>query len=167
MTRKKKHRKDKSKEQSLLEGLALWFSFTFTSIVIYLGYLDIGNDGTSKAVAIIIGIIGVVGLSIEVDKLSGGDSSIGLSNLGIGLLMGVIYLTVEEFTNHWLINIILILVLIFTFYGILLGIFMTFRFMLKSGDSWKKVVFIKLPVIIGQLAAFSLTILQIYQVVRG
>ena len=87
----------KRKIKDPYSGIAL--AFTFLAIAIFLYFLPnyFKILTATKAAAIVFGVVGVIGLGVELNKFK----RIGFDNLGIGLAFGVVWATLFYFFPIW------------------------------------------------------------------
>lgn len=158
--------KEQAKEEKIKEGTALATSFLAVSVFLYItpDYFKIHN--ITKIVSIVFGIIGVIGLSLELNKLNSNSKKLGLDNLGVGLGLGSIWALIYYYYPIWWVNILTFPLLILTLYGIILGIIEVISAILTKEKSIKTTFLVKLPVAIAQVAGFILTVLQLLQIVK-
>lgn len=101
-----------------------------------------------------------MGLGFELNKLSSKPNGLGLDNLGLGLVFGVVWITFYQYFDIWWLNIMIIPFLLFGCYGTILGLINIFTNLFTgSNESLKLKLTIKLPVVIAQLAGFILTVI--------
>ncbi|OBZ14641.1 hypothetical protein A8L34_12020 [Bacillus sp. FJAT-27264] len=159
----------KTEKENIQHGIAIALSFLVSSFLLFLLPVYLFNNAITYFVSILFAIIGVGGLGIELNKLSSNPKGLGLDNLGIGLVLGTIWTIFYYYFNLWWINLIILPLMLLGCYGIILGIINIFDNLFSSFSSPEKSkgkFFIKLPVVIAQLAGFILTIMQILQIFK-
>lgn len=152
----------KRKIKDTYDGIAL--AFTFLAIATFLYFLPnyFKIQTATRAAAIIFGVIGVIGLGIELNKFK----KIGFDNLGIGLALGVVWVTLFYFFPIWWVNIITLPILLFALFGIILGLVHISNNLIFNAAPIKERFFKRVPLIIGQVLGITLVILQILKILK-
>ena len=155
---------DKSKKK-LIESLSIAFAFLLTSIVLYIMPDFIGNQIVTRSIGVIFGLIGVAGLMVELTNMkknSNEEFKSAMQDMAVGIFLGVIILLLLYFFSNWFVHLIVTLLMIFAIYGT----FSSILKMLILTDFSKRHIFIKLPIILLNIAIFTLTILQLLQIFK-
>jgi hypothetical protein len=160
-----KAKRTSTPKESFKSGLALSIAFLIMSVFVYFNPSYLGNATISVIVSVILGGIGVAGLSVELDKLGGKDSSFGISNLGIGLLIGSVWALLYYYFPLWWLNIITSFILLLSLYAISLGLINTFEIIFTKSASIK-IGLIKIVIAIAQIVAFTAALLQVMQILK-
>lgn len=92
-------------------------------ILIFLSFnLDyLGNVLISRIASIIIGIIGIIGMTIELSKLIEKKIN-GITDFGVGITLLVIWWSIYYYFNHPICNFLILFLLLLGCYGCLIGI---------------------------------------------
>ena len=155
------------KEEDIINGISIALAFLGVAVFLYLSPVYLGNSIVSLVCSIILGVVGIAGLGIELNKLSSKPKGLGFDNLGIGLIFIIIWSLLYYYFNITWVNIFGLLFLIFGTYGTFRGVISVFYNLLTDNNDSKKIKWVvKLPVFIAQLAGFVLTILQILEVIK-
>ena len=108
-------------------------------------------------------LIAIIGLGIELNRMGEQTVKLGFDDLGIGLVLGIVWLVIYYLVPIWWVNLITIVLLFFSVYGISVGTIKILRNLFLS----KKEFLVKLPIVIFQLTAFVaaiVTILNIFKI---
>lgn len=153
----------KSKGLEIQEGIVIAIAFLIFGGFIYLNPSYIGHIKTSYVSASILLVIGVIGLGIELSKIGNQKTRIlGLDDLGIGIGVGILWLTIYSLLDLWFINIPNSFFLFTSIYFILNGIINIFKNLLSSTN--KKVFLLKLIIFIVQVIGFISAIITIISI---
>ncbi|MHB8278218.1 MAG: hypothetical protein ACYDIA_11260 [Candidatus Humimicrobiaceae bacterium] len=144
-----------------INGLTVALTFIALALFLYFTPDYFKIILATRIVSIIFAFIGVIGLGIELNRISGDKKKLGFDNLGIGLAFGILWAFLYFYFNLWWVNIISFIIFFFAIYGFLLGIISIIKNLLLAKSSIKIKFFIKIPIFITQLASFALVILQI------
>lgn len=166
MNIKVENRSEKKTEKNIKEGIALALSCLAISVFLYLTPAYFKIHIITKLTSIIFGIVGIIGLSIELNKLTSNEKKIGLDNLGIGLGLGTIWVIIYYYYPIWWVNLLTFPLLFLASYGIIIGLIGILNNIFTSEQSIKTTLLVKLPVAIAQICGFILTVLQLMQIVN-
>lgn len=160
---KNREKNNKTEAERIIEGVSLWLAFLLVSVYLYITPDYFYYTWITKTTSIFFGVLGVIGLSLELNKLNNNDTKLGLDNLGIGLGIGALWLYLNSVNIYPILNVALLFLLLLSIYGILMGLIGMLVNIFSNSSSWRKVVFVKLPILIAQLCAFVLTALQLLE----
>ena len=152
-------------KKKLIEGIALALAFLFTSIFLYIYPEFIGNQLVTRSIGVFFGLMGTMFFLSQltnIDFSTNKEIKSAISDIIVGLVVGVIILLLLYFFTNWLVHLIVTLLMLLTLFGFLRGIIT----ILTSIDFSKGNRLIKLPVIILNIAIFTLTILQLLQIFK-
>lgn len=154
---------NESGQQSILNGLALGVTFVIVSSFLYFnpGYLY--YDIVSYIVGAIFGLLGFIGLILEVSKIDEQYKK-SIDYIGVSILIGMILYSIGYFISNFIMNLILILFWILPIFGLLLGIFQIIKLIVNEKTIKKALT--KLSVFTLNIVIFILTVLQILQVLK-
>lgn len=148
-----------------IEGLALSLSFLITSIILYVVPDFIGHQLITRSIGVVLGIIGVMGFILELSKVSS-NSNEEIKNarreLGVAIFLGVLIFILLYFFTNWFIHLIVTFLILLSLYG---GIKSIITIIVLTDFSKRKVLH-KIPVIVLNMAIFTLTILQLLQIFK-
>ncbi len=153
------------KRDDAYNGIALALTFIIFSLFFYLSPSFFEYKYLSYGLSILFAVIGIIGIGIELNRLS--DSKEGIfDNLGIGIGLGLliifIWVIVSTYLiSAWYINIIFTISLILPIYGILLGSIYLFDRLFLEQIPTRVRFFIRLPLAIIQIAGAFLIVVQI------
>lgn len=82
MKRDKNKKSEKTDKEKTLEGIALALAFLSASLVLYFSPTYLEYKAITYIICILFGIIGIIGLVLELNKLSSKPKGFGLDNLG-------------------------------------------------------------------------------------
>ncbi|ALC80436.1 hypothetical protein [Bacillus gobiensis] len=155
---------DESKKK-LIEGTALFLSFLITSIVLYFIPDFIGNQIVTRSIGIIFGLIGIMGFTVELTNLrisSNEEIKSALMDMVVGLFLGIIIFLLLYFFANWFVHIVVTLLMLLAIYAALRSVIK----LIFLTDFLNRNILIKLPVIILNIAIFTLTLLQVLQIFK-
>ncbi|KQU57716.1 hypothetical protein RKD55_000783 [Rossellomorea marisflavi] len=152
------------KYESPLNGIALAMSFLLTSMVLYLAPEFIGTQLITRSLGVILGFIGFLGFIVELSKTSLNNEKVkdGIWDIVSGIFLGSLIFLLLLYFSNWIVNLIVLFLMLFGIYGTLRGIFKLIALL----DFTKSNIFRKLPLLILNLAIFTLTILQLLQIFK-
>lgn len=151
--------------KSIKNGIALAMSFIIVAIFLYANPLYFFYSIVSKILSVLFLLIGIIGLGTELNKLNGENKKIGFDDLGVGLSLIILWAIMHYYCNNIFINILLIVILLFSSYGIVLGIINISHNLIKGENSFSKKI-LKLCIAIAQVTAFVGALLQIMQILK-
>ncbi|WP_277679561.1 hypothetical protein [Gracilibacillus dipsosauri] len=153
-------------KKKMIDGISVSLSFLITSIILYLYPEFVGSQIVTSSIGVFLGIMGILFFLVQVSSLELGVDKKGfkdaLNDIFVALFMAVIIFTLLLFFNNWLVHLIVLFMMLLTFFGFLRGLFT----ILSLIDYSKKSFISKLPMIILNLAIFTLTILQLLQIFK-
>lgn len=144
-------------------GIAVALMFLGLAVFLYLNPDYFGVKKASRLLGIIMAIAGVMGLGIELNRLSS-KKPLGLDNLGIGLGLGAFWALIHFNWSYWWVNILIFPILGFAMYGILHGIISATYVLATSAN---RAVLLRIPITLAQVAGLALAVLQIVQLVNN
>lgn len=162
----KKITEEKSREDSMKEGIALALTFLALSAFLYIFPDYFHVHIVSKIISVIFGIIGIMALGLELNKVSSNEKKLGLDNLGVGLGLGAIWGILYYYFPYWWVNILGFTILMLAVYGIVLGLIGIIMNIFSNDLSLRKTILIKVPIAITQILGFTLTLLQVLQIIQ-
>ncbi|MGG3662080.1 hypothetical protein [Bacillus gobiensis] len=155
---------DESKKK-LIEGTSLFLSFLITSIVLYFIPDFIGNQIVTRSIGIIFGLIGIMGFMVELTNLrisSNEEVKSSLMDMAVCVFLSIIIFLLLYFFKNWFVHLTVTLLMLLSIYA---GLRSIIKLIILT-DLLKRNIFIKLPVIILNIAIFALTILQLLQIFK-
>jgi len=153
------------KRDDAYNGIALALTFIIFSLFFYLSPSFFEYKYLSYGFSILFAVIGIIGIGIELNRLS--DSKEGIfDNLGIGIGLGLliifIWVIVSTYLiSAWYINIIFTILLLLPIYGIMLGSIYLFERLFLEQIPTRVRLFVRLPLAIIQIAGAFLIVVQI------
>lgn len=154
----KKEKREKSKAEDIIEGISLSIVFIAIGIALYFLPTFFLNEIFTAIVSIISLIIGIIGLSIELSKMS--EKSIGRDDFGVGLGFLIAWAAIYFYVPFKWVNFVSVFILFFGLYGFTSGLIKMVYGFFKEGDS-KSRILIKFLLIILQLIGFISAVLTI------
>jgi hypothetical protein len=156
-------------------GLAVVFTFLSIALFLYLtpGFLE--NVIVTRAISAILAAIGVMGLGTELNQMSGKKKFSGIDDLGIGLVLTLLWIVAYHFSpGWWWINTILLLLLFIPIFGTALGVIRLLSSLLVAPPAATNQnttttignIIVKLFLATAQIAAFVLTVIQLSQIFK-
>ena len=133
-----------------------------SSIVLYLNPDFLGNRTITSIVGIVFGVIGFYQLIIELSNSANPLLKDAQNDIGAAALIGIILFLLHYFFSHWAVNIVIIFLLVCVSYAFLRGLL---KIMLVVQD-YQINYLLKVPIVILNLAIFTLTILQLLQIFK-
>ncbi|MBU0941646.1 MAG: hypothetical protein KKD36_09475 [Bacteroidetes bacterium] len=152
-------------KKKLIEGVALSLAFLLTSMFLYSYPEFIGNQIVTRSIGVVFGVLGIMFFLSQltnIDFNNNKEIKSAISDISVGLVIGIIILLLLYFFSNWFVNLIVTILLLLTLFGVLRGIII----IISTIDFSKGNRLIKLPVIILNIAIFSLTILQLLQIFK-
>lgn len=156
-------------------GLALIFTFLAVGVFLYLSPGYFGNAIATRIVSAVLAIIGLLGLSFELNRLSGKKGISGVDDLGVGLGLILAWVVIYHFSpGWWWVNAVLLLLLLVPAFGTTQGTIKIIGSLLSRlpssagqsvGSSLSSLV-VKLFLALAQVAAFVLVLLQLAQIFK-
>ena len=141
----------------IAEGISVALAFFLCSVLLYLNPTFLDNEFTTRLTGAILGFIGIVGFLIEISKVFKESLKSAISDVGVALFVGIIVVLLRYFFTNTLVNWIIVFLLLFVFLGFFRGIF---KILLLSNINGKNIL-LKIPLLILNLAVFTVSILQI------
>ncbi len=117
----------------------------------------------SRIASIIIGIIGIIGMTIELSKLIEKKIN-GITDFGVGITLLVIWGSTYYYFNHPICNFLILFLLLLGCYGCLIGIDKILESIKTATIPW---TFKQIGIMIANCAVFLLTVLQIIQIITS
>lgn len=148
------------KKEDKWNGICIAGAFIFILGFLYLNPDYLGNRVFNGIISTLCGIIGFVGLMIELGRLIQKNID-GLKDLGIGCFFLVIWLFIYTHWNNIFVNFLTLFFLFFGAYGALSGVAKIIESIRNSSTTF---TFKSIGIMITNLAVFLLTILQIAQI---
>lgn len=155
---------EESKKKTI-EGTALAIALLIISIFLYLYPNFIGAQLVTRSIGVIFGLFGVLFFLSELTNISFSKNKIlksAISDITLGAFFGIIIFILIYFFTNWFVHLIVTFLMIFALFGVLKGIIT----ILVSIDFSKGNRVAKIPVIILNIAIFTLTILQLLQIFK-
>ena len=135
-------------------------AFIFILGFLYLNPDYLGNRVVNGMISTLSGIIGIVGLTVELSKLM--KKIDGLIDLRSGCFFIVIWQVIYDNWNYAFLNFLILFFLFFGVYGILNGVAKIIESIRSSSATFS---FKSIGIMTANLAVFLLTVLQIVQIV--
>jgi len=140
-------------------GLALAFTFLIIALILFFIPDYFKYILASRIIMYGFTFIGIIGLSIEIDR----DKKSGTSDLGLGVSFALIWAIFYYYFPIWWVNIITFFILFFSIFGISRGLIRIFITVRKNKISIRNNLGIKL---IGQIFGIVLVIFQILEILN-
>ena len=153
-----KEKREKSKAEDIIEGISISIVFIVIGIALFFLPTFFKNEIFTTIVGVISLVIGIIGLSLELSKMS--EKSIGLDDFGVGLGMLIVWAAIYFYVPFKWMNFISIFILFFGLYGFISGIVKMVYGFFQANDS-KSEIFIKVILIIIQLIGFISAVVTI------
>lgn len=151
--------------KSIKGGLALGLGFLVVATYLMFTPEYFGNDTITRVVSIIIFLLGIIGLSLELNKLVGEHKKIGFDDFGLGLTLVIIWAILHYYFPQTWVNIILFFLLLLAVYGMLLGFINIIHSIIIDTSSIRKKT-VKALVVLAQIVAFIGALLQSMQILK-
>ncbi|MDD4779132.1 MAG: hypothetical protein PHT02_00815 [Tissierellia bacterium] len=151
---------DKQDNNIDYKGMALALSFLIVAVFLYCFPNYLKYEISSKVVAIILSVIGIMGLGFELNRIN--NKTKGMDDVGLGLAFFVVWGILYYYFPLWYINIFTLPLLLGASFGITLGLLRINIILFENKDKVITNVFI----IIIQLVAVVSSILQILQILK-
>ena len=148
------------KKEDKWNGICISEAFIFILGFLYLNPDYLGNSVVNGMISTLSGIIGIVGLTVELSKLM--KKIDGLIDLGSGCFFIVIWQVIYDNWNYAFLNFLILFFLFFGVYGILNGVAKIIESIRSSSATFS---FKSIGIMTANLAVFLLTVLQIVQIV--
>ena len=148
------------KKEDKWNGICISGAFIFILGFLYLNPDYLGNRVVNGMISTLSGIIGIVGLTVELSKLM--KKIDGLIDLGSGCFFIVIWQVIYDNWNYAFLNFLILFFLFFGVYGILNGVAKINESIRSISDTFS---FKSIGIMTANLAVFLLTVLQIVQIV--
>ena len=148
------------KKEDKWNGICISEAFIFILGFLYLNPDYLGNRVVNGMISTLSGIIGIVGLTVELSKLM--KKIDGLIDLGSGCFFIVIWQVIYDNWNYAFLNFLILFFLFFGVYGILNGVAKIIESIRSSSATFS---FKSIGIMTTNLAVFLLTVLQIVQIV--
>lgn len=148
------------KKEDKWNGICISGAFIFILGFLYLNPDYLGNRVVNGMISTLSGIIGIVGLTVELSKLM--KKIDGLIDLGSGCFFIVIWQVIYDNWNYAFLNFLILFFLFFGVYGILNGVAKIIESIRSSSAAFS---FKSIGIMTANLAVFLLTVLQIVQIV--
>ncbi|RFB11482.1 hypothetical protein DZB84_20685 [Bacillus sp. HNG] len=154
-------KREKSDEEKVIEGIALGIAFLCLSAFLYMKPDFLGYELISNIVGAFFGLFGLVGVLTEIRKT---QEEIGeaVMEIGVAIFLGTISFVLMYFFSNVFVNIVILLLFLFTIYAALSGTFKIIKMQLKKNTN----ILLKIPMAILNVLIFALTVLQILQIVE-
>lgn len=151
-------------KKKLIEGVSLSLSLLMTSIILYFIPDFLGYQLVTRSIGVILGLIGILGFTAELTnmKYSNEEFKSALKDLSVAIFLGVLIFILLTIFSNWFTNLLVTTLMLIAFYAV-------FRSILKMiilTDFTKRNMIVKLPLVILNLAVFTLTILQLLQIFK-
>ena len=148
------------KKEDKWNGICISGAFIFILGFLYLNPDYLGNRVVNGMISTLSGIIGIVGLTVELSKLM--KKIDGLIDLGSGCFFIVIWQVIYDNWNYAFLYFLILFFLFFGVYGILNGVAKIIESIRSSSATFS---FKSIGIMTANLAVFLLTVLQIVQIV--
>ena len=148
------------KKEDKWNGICISEAFIFILGFLYLNPDYLGNRVVNGMISTLSGIIGIVGLTVELSKLM--KKIDGLIDLGSGCFFIVIWQVIYDNWNYAFLNFLILFFLFFGVYVILNGVAKIIESIRSSSATFS---FKSIGIMTANLAVFLLTVLQIVQIV--
>jgi len=158
-----KKQNNKSNKENIMNGIAVGLSFLIVSGVLYMFPDFLTYELLSYIVGAIIGMIGILGLFVEIGRL-GEEYNKAMGHILLSIFLGVILYIVYYFFSNIVINFIILLISLLILYAFLLGLFQILNTVINKNDIKNNIV--KIAIFILNLLIFALTVLQILQILK-
>jgi len=151
-----------NKKNDFIEGLSVGTSFLTVSLFVYLRPEFLYNTLLSHVIGLIVGIVGFIGIMIELNKKNKNYRE-GADDITIGGIIIIIIILLNKYLHFFVVHLVILILLFLAVYGILLGIFKMLKNVYKQG---KKAIIFKIPIFIMNCCVFILTILQLIKILN-
>lgn len=151
-------------KKKLIEGVSLFLAFFVISFFLYINPDFIGSAIVTRSVGLVCGIIGLMGFMTELNNLRIENQEVkgAIQDMVMAVFLGVIIFVILYFTSHWIWNSIAIFLMLLAVYAAIRSIFK----LIILTDFSNRSFILKIPVIVLNIAVFTLTVLQLLQIVK-
>ncbi|WP_053367833.1 hypothetical protein [Bacillus sp. FJAT-27245] len=150
-------------KMKFLDGIALALALLICSIILYLNPLFLGHKTVTSIVGILFGVIGFAGFMQELSRTSKNEIlKSGQIDIASAAVIGVLAIVIHYYFSHWAVNILIIFFLLMAFYGFFRGMLKVLLILRENRTNWV----LKIPMVILHLAVFTLTTLQLLQILK-
>ncbi|AJA48650.1 hypothetical protein CPAST_c25810 [Clostridium pasteurianum DSM 525 = ATCC 6013] len=145
----------------------LALSFSFLIIGLYFVFIPkfFGNEFITRTVSIIVILIGILGLTIELNKIIEKHKIIGFDDFGVGLILVIITQLLHYYFLYIWLNVLFSFILLLGIFGLVRGLITIIGNMSINKPSIKNML-IKALIIISQIIAFIAALLQSMQILK-
>ncbi|SEG79598.1 hypothetical protein [Paenibacillus sp. UNC499MF] len=150
--------KNVEKKKEPLGGIAVAISMILVALFLFFNPSYLGIVIVTNTVSTVLMVIGIIGLSIEINKIIG-EKPLGFDDAGLGFAFLVFWVIIYHYFDGVIINWILLLFLFFGLYGSVLGIAKIINFVSFEVHNTKQ-KWLRFAVFIIQVLGFGATILQ-------
>ncbi|WP_413380314.1 hypothetical protein [Alkalihalobacillus sp. 1P02AB] len=157
----KKQKVEKSEADKLIEGIAIALAFLIISFYLYLNPSFLTWPILTNGIGAFFGIVGLMGFLLELGKINMKFES-GIKDIVAGFFVGVIVFLLIYFTDNLYVNLLVVFLSIIVIYGIISGFIKIVKSFVESNTN----IFLRIPVIILNVAIFVLTILQLVEIIN-
>ncbi len=139
------------------EGVSIALAFFISSLVLYFNPTFLGNEFATSLTGALFGMIGIAGFLLEISKVMHESMKQAYSDLGIATFFGLPMVLLLYFFSNTVVNVIAIVLLIFTLYAFFRGVS---RIIILSEFNGKNIIY-KIPLLLLNLSVFSVSVMQI------
>ncbi|WP_088033815.1 hypothetical protein [Evansella clarkii] len=157
---KKRHKKERSDDEKIIEGIALSIVFLSLSILLYINPDFFEMHVITHTIGAILGLIGLIGFTIEISKTRFKITE-GISEFVTGIILSIIPLLLLFHFYVWYVNILSLFIGMFALYGLFLGLIKIINQFVRNEAN----IFIKIPALLLNGSIFILTLLQIIEII--
>lgn len=159
-------KKVNSKVDEVKRGIALAICFISLSIFLFIKPNYFCNTIFSKVMGMVLGFIGFIGLSIELNRINNKNMKWeGIDDVAIGLVLFIVLFIINNYVNSDILKMFILILAIIPMYGFSIGLIKLYTFNSSMGIKLKqkiKFVFI----VIFHVLSLVLTILQLLQIIN-
>ncbi|SDM15056.1 hypothetical protein [Sediminibacillus halophilus] len=156
-------KKEKDPIEEKLNGYALGLALLLVSGFLYFYPMFLGNKLVSNVVGALIGVFGLLGLFMELEKSDKKFKS-AYNYINVGIVTSFIIAVLLFVFSNLLVNIIVLLLSLFALYTFLLGFLYVAYIIISEGGI--KYSIKKIPMFILNFLIFILTVLQLLKILN-
>ncbi|MDY0396796.1 hypothetical protein ACFSMW_14720 [Virgibacillus halophilus] len=156
--------KNYNEQDNMINGLALGITFVIVSGFLYYYPSFLYFEVASYITGASLGIIGLVGMLSEIGKMIDKQYKDALRDVSSAVALGIIVFVLYYYFSNRIVNIIILILSIALMFGFLRGVLRIFYIIINQQNLRNS--FIRLSIFILNLMIFTLTILQILQIIK-
>lgn len=155
----------KTKQEEIDNGFTLVITFILLGGFIYFNPSYLIYEPLSYVITLLLLVIAIFGLGIELSKLGNQEVKVGFEDLGVGLVFGVVALSMYFYFDNLIVNYINIFLIFISIYGLTHGSIKIIKNLFLTSS--KKELTLKIIIVLIQILATISAVITIADFFRN